>query len=54
MYFLENVLQQPNTALDNTNSFVSELWALRGGLTMAKELWLNNLLVEMDALSVVL
>ena len=49
MYFPENVLQQPNTALGNTNSFVVELWALRDELTMAKELWLNNLLVEMDA-----
>ena len=41
-------------ALGNTSSFVAELWALRDGLTMAKEPGLNNLLVEMDALSVVL
>nr|XP_023916422.1 uncharacterized protein LOC112028020 [Quercus suber] len=40
--------------LGNTSSFVAELWALRDGLTMAKELGVNNLLVEMDALSVVL
>ena len=36
-------------ALDNTNSFMVELWALRDGLAIAKELGLNNLIVEMDA-----
>lgn len=41
-------------ALGNTSSFVAELWVLRDGLIMAKELGLNNLLIEMDALSVVL
>ena len=31
-----------------------ELWALRDGLLLAKEMGLNNLIIEMDALSVVL
>ena len=31
-----------------------ELWALRDGLAIAKELGLNNLIVELDALSVVM
>ena len=33
---------------------MAELWALRNGLLLAKELGLNNLIVELDALSVVL
>ena len=41
-------------SLGNTNSFITELWALRDGLTIAKELRINNLIVEMDALSVVM
>ena len=41
-------------SLGNTNSFIAELWALRDGLTIAKELRINNLIVEIDALSVVM
>ena len=33
---------------------MAELWALRDGLILAKELGLNNLISELDALSVVL
>ena len=40
-------------ALRTTNSFIAELWALRNGLIIAKDLGLNNLIVELDALSVV-
>ena len=40
--------------LGNTSNFIAELWALRDGLTIAKELEINNLIVEMDALSVVM
>ena len=40
-------------ALGTTNSFIAELWALRNGLIIAKDLGLNNLIVELDALSVV-
>lgn len=39
--------------LDSSNSFIAKLWALRDERTLAKELFLNNLIVEMDALSVV-
>ena len=39
--------------LRRTNSCMAELWALRDGLLLAKELGLNNLIVELDALSVV-
>ena len=37
-----------------TNSCMIELWALRDGLILAKEMGLNNLIIELDALSVVL
>ena len=40
--------------LERTNSCMVELWALRDGLLLAKELGINNLIVELDALSVVL
>jgi len=33
---------------------VAELWALRDGLAIAKELGFNNIIVELDALSVVM
>ena len=33
---------------------MAELWALREGLAISKELGLNNLIVELDALSVVM
>ena len=42
-----------NRALGTTNSFITELWALRDGLIIAKELGLCNLIVELDASSVV-
>ena len=32
---------------------MAELWALRDGLVLAKEMRLNNLVIELDALSVV-
>ena len=37
-----------------TNSCMAKLWALRDGLLLAKEMGLNNLIIELDALSVVL
>ena len=37
-----------------TNSCAAELWALKDGLLLAKEMRLNNLIIELDALSVVL
>ena len=37
-----------------SNSCMAELWALRDGLLLAKEMGLNNLIIEMDALSVAL
>ena len=37
-----------------SNSCMVELWALRDGLLLAKEMGLNNLIIEMDALSVAL
>ena len=40
-------------ALGTTNSFIAELWALRDGLIMSKELGISNLIVELDALSVI-
>ena len=40
-------------ALGTTNSFIAELWALRNGLIMSKELGISNLIVELDALSVI-
>ena len=40
--------------LGSTNSCMDELWALRDGLLLAKDMGLNNLIIELDALSVVL
>ena len=40
-------------SLGCTNSFMAELWALRNGLILAKDLNLNSLIVELDAKSVV-
>ena len=40
--------------LGGSNSCMAELWALRDGLLLAKEMGLSNLIIEMDALSVVL
>ena len=40
--------------LERTNSCMAELWALRDRLMLAKELGINNLIVEFDASSVVL
>ena len=42
-----------NRALGTTNSFIAELWALRDGLIIFKDLGLSNLIVELDALSVI-
>ena len=41
-------------SLGSTNSCVAELWAVRDGLLLAKEMGLHNIIVELDALSVVL
>ena len=41
-------------ALGNTNSIVAELRALRDGLNLARDLRLNNLIIELDALCVVI
>ena len=40
-------------SLGCTNIFMAELWALRNGLILAKDLNLNSLIVELDAKSVV-
>ena len=40
-------------SLGCTNSFIAELWALRDGLILAKDLNLNSLIVELDAKIVV-
>ena len=37
-----------------TNSILAELWALRDGLRLAKELGFQQLIIELDALSVVI
>jgi len=37
-----------------TNSCMAELWAQRDSLLIAKEMGINNLIIELDALSVVL
>ena len=37
-----------------TNSILVELWALRDGLLLAKELGFQQLIIELDALSVVI
>ena len=37
-----------------TNSILAELWALRDGLLLAKEMRIQQLLIELDALSVVI
>ncbi|XP_023908996.1 uncharacterized protein LOC112020670 [Quercus suber] len=41
-------------SLGSTNSCMAKLWALRDGLLLAEEMGLNNLIIELDALSVVL
>ena len=33
---------------------MAELWALKDGLLLARDMGLNNLIIELDALSVVL
>ena len=40
-------------ALGTTNNFTAELWALRDGFIIVKDLGLSNLIVELDALSVI-
>ena len=40
-------------ALGTTNSFIAELWALKDGLIIFKDLGLSKLIVELDALSVI-
>ena len=40
--------------IGHTNSFMAELWALRDGLILARETRLNNLIIELDALSIVI
>ena len=40
--------------LGHTNSCMTEIWALRDGLMLAKDKGLNNLIVELDAISMVL
>ena len=39
--------------LSHTSSFMAELWVLRDGLILTREMGLNNLIIELDALSVV-
>ena len=40
--------------IGSTDSCRAKLWSLKDGLVMAKEMGLNNLVIELDALSVVL
>ena len=40
--------------LGHTNSIMAELWALRDGLILAKGMGLNNLIIALDALSIVI
>ena len=40
--------------IGHTNSFMAELWALRDSLILAREMGLNNLIIELDALSIVM
>ena len=40
--------------LGHTNSVLAELWALRDGLMLAKEMGIQQLIIELDALSVVI
>ena len=40
--------------LGYTNSALVELWALRDGLLLAKEMGIQQLIIELDALSVVI
>ena len=51
IYELTPIFARP---LGGSNSCMAELWALRDGLLLAKEMGLSNLIIEMDALSVVL
>ena len=39
---------------DYTNSALAELWALRDGLLLAKEMRIQQLIIELDVLSVVI
>ena len=39
--------------MDFNNSFTVELWTLRGGLNLTKDIRIKCLIVEVDALSVV-
>ena len=41
-------------SLGCTNNCMAELWALRDGLLLARDMGLNNLIIELDALSVVM
>ena len=41
-------------SLGCTNSCMAELWVLRDGLLLARDMGLNSLIIELDALSVVL
>ena len=40
--------------IGHTNSFLAELWALRDGLNIAREMGVSNLIIKLDALSIVL
>ena len=40
--------------LGYTNSALAELWALRDGLLLAKEMGIQQLIIKLDALSVVI
>ena len=40
--------------LGRTNGIIAEMWALRDGLILAMEIGLTNLIIELDALSVVI
>ena len=40
--------------IGHINSFMAELWALRDRLNIAREMGVSNLIIELDALSIVL
>ena len=48
-----NWVQGYARGLGHTSSFMAELWTLRDGLILAREMGLNNLIIELDALTVV-
>ena len=49
-----NWVKEYARGIGHTNNFLAELWALRDGLNIAREMGVSNLIIELDALSIVL